>query len=664
MGLIRFATLSLVGAFVIAGLPAASIAQEKPALLPLASFFQHPGFTDAAMSPNGRLVAAKMIHKDGPVMLVVIPVDTLVPRVVMRSASDVAQFRWANDSRLVFTLTDRDVALDEITRGPGLFAINIDGSDPRQLADRRRTGVRSNSSDKFLPMQTTMISAVGKQDSDFIFVNTLEYEKPAGTIVNLVQLNTKTGRAVKVPRPGHTVSWLLDESSEPRIAITAEGKNMAVHYRDPASKEWRKLQEFDLRSPDVIAPLGFGPDGSLYTLARKGEDKLALYLYDLKKNALADQPIIRLKDHDFQGSLIYQRDQLVGLRYLAQSVATLWFDDDMKKLQADIDNKLPSTNNSLSLGRRSETPFVLVHAASDKEPGATYLLNTETGKMNLLGRVHPQIDPASMASMEAMRYKARDGMEIPAYLTLPQGAARKNLPLIVLVHGGPWVRGGYWRWSPDAQFLASRGYAVLEPDFRGSTGYGYRHFAASFKQWGLAMQDDLADGAKWAIEQGIADPKRICIAGASYGGYAALMGVLKDPQLFRCAINWVGVTDINLLYDAHWSDVTDVTTTWSLPVLVGDQKTDEALIKAASPLVNAAKIKQPLLLAYGTEDRRVPLVHGTRFRNAVSVNNPDVEWVEYNGEGHGWRLVKTRLDFWGRVERFLDKHIGVKAAGQ
>jgi dipeptidyl aminopeptidase/acylaminoacyl peptidase len=228
----------------------------------------------------------------------------------------------------------------------------------------------------------------------------------------------------------------------------------------------------------------------------------------------------------------------------------------------------------------------------------------------------------------------------------------------VLVHGGPWARGGRGGWEPQAQFLASRGYAVLEPEFRGSSGFGLKHLRAGFKQWGLKMQDDVADGAKWAIAQGIADPQRICIAGASYGGYAALMGLIKDADIFKCGISWAGVTDINLMYSVQWSDIDDVSKRYSMPIMIGDQDQDAAQLKATSPLENAARLKQPLLLAYGGSDRRVPLVHGTKFRDAVKQTNPDVEWVEYPEEGHGWTLLATSVDFWNRVEKFLNKNIG------
>jgi dipeptidyl aminopeptidase/acylaminoacyl peptidase len=266
-----------------------------------------------------------------------------------------------------------------------------------------------------------------------------------------------------------------------------------------------------------------------------------------------------------------------------------------------------------------------------------------------------------MGRQQFIRYKARDGLEIPALLTLPPGDKRSGLPLVVLVHGGPYVRGSTWGWNPQSQFLASRGYAVLEPEYRGSTGFGVKHFKAGWKQWGLAMQNDIADGTRWAIAKGIVDPKRICIAGASYGGYATLMGLVNDPDLYKCGVDWVGVTDINLLYNGSWNFASDMSAEWKkygMPDMVGDQVKDAAQLKATSPLEQAARITQPVLMAYGGVDVRVPIYHGKKFYDAVTRTNKNVEWIEYPEEAHGWRLPKNSIDFWTRVEAFLDKNIG------
>jgi dipeptidyl aminopeptidase/acylaminoacyl peptidase len=260
-----------------------------------------------------------------------------------------------------------------------------------------------------------------------------------------------------------------------------------------------------------------------------------------------------------------------------------------------------------------------------------------------------------MAEREFARFEARDGLEIPVHVTRPP-ISSGPAPMIVLVHGGPWARAAGWSWDAESQFLASRGYVVVEPEFRGSHGYGSKLFRAGWKQWGLAMQDDVADAARWAIAKGYADPKRVCIAGASYGGYSTLMGLIRDPALFRCGVQWAGVTDIALQYDQQWSLAEDEVNAWGLPVLIGDREKDAAQFAATSPLQLAAKIRQPVLMAHGEFDRVVPIEQGTRMRNALR-HNPNVEWIEYPTEGHGWMLEANNVDFWSRVERFLDRHL-------
>ncbi len=355
------------------------------------------------------------------------------------------------------------------------------------------------------------------------------------------------------------------------------------------------------------------------------------------------------------------RDKLLGFTMQSDADSTLWFDPAMKAVQAEVDQLLPNSANLITVPARPETPWVLVTAFSDVQPRTLLLFNTETKAFKRIGSERPAIKPAQMGTQEVVRYKARDGLEIPAWLTIPPGGKRTGLPLVVMVHGGPYVRGGAWGWRAETQFLASRGYAVLEPEYRGSTGFGEAHFRAGWKQWGLGMQNDIADGAKWAIAQGIVDPKRICIAGASYGGYAALMGLVNDPELFKCGVNWVGVTDIELLYNGSWGFDDNISASYrkyGMPTLVGDPVKDAAQFKATSPLHQAARIGQPLLLAYGGADRRVPLYHGEKFYKAVKKTNPNVEWVVYPDEGHGWALPKNQIDFWNRVERFLERNIG------
>jgi dipeptidyl aminopeptidase/acylaminoacyl peptidase len=307
-------------------------------------------------------------------------------------------------------------------------------------------------------------------------------------------------------------------------------------------------------------------------------------------------------DFDVHAEFIVSQQQLLGLRYVIDAEVTQWLDPAMAALQQRVDAALQGLVNRLSVPLRGDSPWVLVESFADVQPQRSFLFNRETGKFVALGGAHPQIDRREMAQTDFFRIEARDGRRIPAYLTLPAGEPKKPLPMVVLVHGGPWVRGMSWRWDAEVQFLASRGYAVLQPEFRGSTGFGREHFEAGFKQWGRAMQHDVADAARWAVKQGHADAQRICIAGASYGGYAVLMGLINDPDLYRCGIDWVGVSDIGLMYSIGWSDISDRFREYGMPRMIGDPKEDAAMLDSVSPLRRAAEIRRPLLMAYGAWD--------------------------------------------------------------
>jgi dipeptidyl aminopeptidase/acylaminoacyl peptidase len=628
-------------------------------LLPVEGFFQNPVISQVSLSPDGQHLGMLVALADGRVRLATMQIDSSTPKVIAGvDGADVASFNWVNNNRLVFDLTDRQIAVGDKREGPGLFAVNRDGTEFRRLIERTSNLVTASSMQRVLSSLHALHSVDHTTLTDEVYIAEFQLNNLGELVaVNLLRLNTVTGRFTTQERPGNSRAWVIDQNGKPRVTTTFEKGVVTIFYRDLVTDRWRKLAEFD--ALDIgFEPSAFGPDGTFYVVAAPRRDKKALYTYDLTKNQLSPEPVFSLKDYDFQDGLITSANNVLGVRFESDAPGTFWFDERMKKIQKAVDEALPATANRLEVASKAESPFVVVHASSDVQPTRYLLYNTRTAKFTVIGSSQPAIDPRQMAHMDMVRYPARDGLEIPAYLTKPRGIDSKNLPMVVLVHGGPWVRGGSWRWNSEVQFLASRGYAVLQPEFRGSTGFGYRHFHAGWKQWGLKMQDDIADGVRWAIQQGIADPKRICIAGASYGGYATLMGLVNDPQLYQCGINWVGVTDINLLYSVTWSDTSEESIRWGMPRMIGDRDKDAAQLKATSPIMQAARITKPLLMAYGGSDRRVPLVHGTQFRDAVKTHNPRVEWILYLDEGHGWSLIKNRVDFWSRVEQFLDRNIG------
>ena len=608
-------------------------------LLPPELFFENPSFIQATLSPSGTHAAVVVGSAEHRHALVIVDLGTRQLTPVARLTDlDIGWVRWVSDERVVFRGYDFRNSLARSHGATQMQAVNIDGSRYRTLD--HHWGMRP--------------AAVGAQDSSWMAVSYWE----AQDFGNLQLIDTLSARYRSVEHPPRTNHWLLDGRGELRAALTLREGRAAMHWRD-AQGQWKQLRESDRFTGDLPGLEAVLPDGQLLVTASPGRDTRALFRYDPAANRIAEQPLVAVEGFDIDPhELVWRGDQLAGLRFIADAEVTVWLDPEMKALQAEIDQRLGATVNVITPPRRGNSPHVLVHAYSDVHPSRFFLWHRGERQLTLLGQSRRAVRPEQMAAMDFVRYAARDGLSIPAYLTLPPGGAKKNLPLVVYVHGGPWVRGSTWGWQGDVQFLASRGYAVLQPEFRGSTGFGARHFRSSFKQWGLAMQDDLTDGARWAIAEGIADPKRVAIIGASYGGYAALMGLVKEPELFRCAVSWVGVSDIDLMYAAHWSDAPGVWKDFGMPQMIGDRVKDAEQLRATSPLQQAARIRNPLLIGHGKLDRRVPVEHGRRLYAAVKPHNPAVEYIEYDEEGHGWYKPETHVQWWQRVVAFLGRHLG------
>jgi dipeptidyl aminopeptidase/acylaminoacyl peptidase len=632
---------------------------HQKGMIPVANFFEYSQISRVTLSPNGKSMAAIVNNEKGRLMLVTIDPYSLEIKVLARySDSDVGSVSWVNNERLVFTLIDRKTELGETMQGPGLFVISKNGGDIKQLI-ARSYGDQSNSTNKrLLSARHRLHSVIRTGSSNEIYVTETEMNTSLkSSNFNLRRLNVDTGVAVGLPSPEYTNSWVINNEGEPNLAISSLNAKQTIYYRDFEKQKWEKMFP-DVDNDEEYTPLFMDKKGSVYVQTYRGKNFLSVYRYDLNTKKFDDEALFASDQFDFSGSLMGNPNtgELIGMAYETDAPAFVWFSPEHKKLQEKVDALLPATINSLQISRDKKT--IVVRSSSDVNPGSYSIYQTEQEKLIPFGKTHALIDPSKMSQKDFVTYQARDGMPIPAYLTLPKGKTAKNLPLVLMVHGGPYVRGVRWNFNPEVQFLASRGYAVLEPEFRGSQGYGKKHEQAGWKQWGLTMQDDLVDAVQWAVKQGYVDPKRVCIAGASYGGYATKMGLIRDPDLYQCGVSWVGVSDIRLLYTDTTSDMIDETEKYWLPIRIGDLSKDKERFDATSPLRQAERLTKPLILAYGGEDRRVTLQHGTDFYDAVKKHNKDVDWVLYKNEGHGWRLKENNIDFWTKVEKFLNQHIG------
>ncbi|HXD05876.1 MAG TPA: prolyl oligopeptidase family serine peptidase [Burkholderiaceae bacterium] len=631
-----------IGVSVAAGLCAASVqAQSLPTI---DDFFRTPALSEPSLSPSGRYLA--VVTGDGNVgaRLGVIDLDDRKnSRVVARfDGSDPTHPRWLNDERLIFEGRDTDEA-SALRRNFGMWAVDRDGSNLKPLGRGGFGGTTSNGSDDVIVYRARWSNL--------------------GDLVSVVPLtlNTRTGVALEMgPWPdAHVVDVLFDVSGKARVTVARFEGRQRIYWRAASETQWRLVSdEAVLKSPG-IDPLWVDAD-ELYVGAPAGKEGVrAIYKYDLALKRLEPEPLLKIDGFDYLGSreVEHGSGKTLGIHYEADAAGSYWLDPWMKAAQTAVDALLPGTINKLLCTKCVGAPRLLVSSYSDRQPPIYYIFDTGTKKLDLIGASRPWINPAQMATQEFVRIAARDGRSIPTYITSPRGKSDAPRPAVVLVHGGPTVRGNVWGWNAEAQFLASRGYVVIEPEFRGSYGFGWEHLSAGFGQWGQAMQDDVTDATLWAVKSAHVDAGRICIAGASYGGYAAMMGLVREPQIYQCGVNWVGITDPALMFDLPYSDISEDEKRFGLPVLIGDPKKDPELFRKISPVAQAARITKPVLMAYGSFDRRVPMEHGKQLRSALAGHNKDVEWVVYSYEGHGWGSRENRNDFWTRVEKFLERNL-------
>ncbi len=651
----------ILGASALLSAAPLSLAQTQAAP-DAAKYFARSQMTGAALSPDGKRLAIRSIGKEGRAMLSVLALDTMQPvPVFLADDDDVQDFLWVNNDRLAFDLEDTTAPVADLDAAPGLFAVDHDGKRLKALVERQQRWLKNGADTQRLqPWNTFLLNGnTLRQGNDVFVVRPEAFDSKSSGFYKLLRLSTVSAIAEEIDAPLHSQQWHTDPTGQLRVVTTYKDDKASLRWRDPATSEWKVLREYNPFTDDGnLRVRHVGADGRLYVAARRGSDRLSMWTIDPATGEFSAQALASSPRFDVDATIIDRRDRVLGLRFTIDAEVTQWLDPDMQTLQQQIDKVLPRTANRLSVPWTGDEPWVLIEAAADIQPTLYFLFNRSTRKFTRLGARRPDIDSKKQAATDLHWLKSRDGLNLPTWLSLPAGVAPKNLPAVVLVHGGPWVAADRWYWDAEVQFLTAQGYAVIRPQFRGTQGFGAAFEVASHRQWGRTMQNDVADATRWAIEQGFVDGKRVAIMGASYGGYSALMGLARDPELFRCGVASVGVTDLDLLYGASWSDTSDAFKRHGLPKLMGDRVKDAAELKANSPINLATSIKQPVMLAYGEKDRRVPIQHGQAMRRALAdAGNKQVEWITYAKEGHGWRDPATQVDFYNRVAAFLAKHL-------
>ena len=632
----------------------------------LQSFFRHADIDAVRLSPSGHWLAITTGAPSGRRILVVVDLEGKTPATIAASYvdADVRSFDWVNDDRLVYNLIDLEEGNGNQGFGPGLVSARRDGSETRRLIDLRSAffAERRGPATPPLTVDHRLLSVPAGSGNEVIVGKYRVNGEGDLTAVLPGRLDVTTGRLLNLASgaPDHAMYWWFDATGTPRVVETLFKGQVEYWWRGATDSEWRSIGRFPAQAVG-FEPLFVDAAGTLFVTASTLSRRSVLKRFDFTKMKPEAEPIVSTPGFDFTGRLLTDSTRSVayGVRVETDARTTVWFRPDMQAIQKRVDAHLPGHINEIDCHRCDDPDILLVHSYSEQDPGSYWIFRPQTDAWQPVGQVRRDIDSRASAQVDFQRIKARDGQDLPVWITArPVEAGGKPRPAVVLVHGGPWVRGNYWGWHPEAQFLASRGYVVIEPEFRGSTGFGEVHFRSGWKQWGATMQDDVADATRWAIGQGLADKSRICLAGASYGGYATLMGLIRDPDLYRCGVAWVGVSDPRLLFQSTWaSDSSSEARNYGLPQVLGDPVTDAAALARVAPVERAAEIRAPLLLAYGAQDRRVPLAHGRSLRSALQAAGRDPEWVVYGDEGHGWLRTANQIDFWGRVERFLGTNL-------
>ncbi len=616
--------------------PALTPRMEKTRTI-IAQMTDPKGIRMMTLAPDGKHLAA--IAWTGLAnALMLIDTDTEVARVLIPP-----QFRsgwtgliqplrvhWISNESLAVDFNDGDCAV-----------VGFDGHRGRVLGDRFVRMISPENPNE--PAQWAIVGVEG------FFHGT-----------NIHRVNVVTGESINVPigLPGDLVSAVFDRSGHLRAARTREtkwltpGAKITNWYRHNEASPWQQLAQASV-TEDLWTPLGVPDDSdTLVVLSRDGRDTWAMFNYDVAVRRMTEMRIGHPTE-DLIGTDEDATQNIIRATTHGLKPTTYWFDPRWDQLQRSIDKVLPDAVNILRGDPRGK---ILVLSYSDRDPGRWMLFDTNKMTLHEIARSKQGIDTSAMQPMQTLTYAATDGLTIPAYLTLPDGPARPR-PMIVYIHGGPVARDE-WGWNLDVQLLAAAGYVVFQPEFRGSAGFGRKFEQAGYRQWGLAMQDDVTAGVKAMVDRGIADPARICIYGASYGGYAALWGLIKTPQLYRCGISLAGVTDIGERF-SDWSDTnsSEVGREW-LRFAVGDIGTMAAQFDAVSPEKHAEQIHVPVLLAHGTDDERVPIGHSKRMASALKAARGSVETHWYDDEGHGLVKVADIRDFDAALLDFLDRNIG------
>jgi len=642
MSVITTVTAILLMSIVSTGLVADTNKQASE-LIPLEVLFGNPTRTQARIAPDGAHLSWLAPSADGVLNVWVQPIDrSRPPRQITDDQVRGIRFHgWSQDSKRVFYLQDQGG--DENWH---LYGVGLDGEAARDLTPFE--GVRAEN----------LITDPKHPDEVLVGLN-----KRDPSLFDMYRLDLASGELVlDTENPGDVVGWITDADFRIRAAEAMDPTNgdTIVRVRNADDAPWRELLRFPFGENG--GAYGFDESGDrLFVTSSLGSDTTRLLAVDADSGKVLDE-LAASPNSDVDGVLIHpteHRIQAVEFNYLKPEWTVLddAIRDDFAYLRDVADGSLSIADRTLADDRW------IVAYQPDDGPVGYYLYQREPRGAELLFVTRPELKEYDLTEMRPVLIPARDGLTLPAYLSLPAHIDAKRpespLPMVLLVHGGPWARDE-WGYDPQAQWLSNRGYAVLQVNFRGSTGFGKAFLNAGNNEWGVgAMQHDLTDSVKWAVEQGIADPKKVCILGGSYGGYAVLAGLAFTPDLYACGVDIVGPSHIKTLFESippYWAPMKK-----EMVLRVGDVEQDQALNRRISPFFHAERIEAPLMVLQGANDPRVKIAESDQIVSAMRERDLPVTYIVFPDEGHGFARPENRLDANARIERFLAERLGGRA---
>jgi len=610
-------------------------AAEPPPKIPLRDFFKNPLSSSYLLSPDGNTLSYLAPWETRMNIFVRPTAGGEAKRITSDKERDIREYFWKGNQFVVYA---QDKKGDENFH---LFRIDLKTGEVKDLTQFPK--VRAELVDDLEDIsENEIVMMMNKRNAE---------------VFDAYRLNVATGEMKMIAKnPGHVDHWVTDHKGRILAATESDGVNATLLTRPDEKAPFKKVLSTNFR--ERVTPEFYTFDNKeIYATSNIGRDKVAIVKIDpataKETGTIYENPEVDVDSLAFSK----KRKVLTYAEYTTWREERKYLDPQTEKMYSAIEQKLPGYQIDLVGNDHEEDKFV-VAATSDRTPGSRYLFDAKTKELTKLVDVAPWLKEDQLAPMKPIEYKSRDGLTIHGYLTLPLGRDPKNLPTVMIPHGGPWARDE-WGYDPEVQFLANRGYAVLQVNFRGSTGYGRKFWEASFKQWGKTMQDDLTDGVQWLIKQGIADPKRVAIYGGSYGGYATLAGVTYTPDLYAAAVDYVGISNLFTFMKTippYWKPFLD-----QMHEMVGDPEKDKDLFTAMSPALNADKIKTPLFVAQGAQDPRVNKAESDQIVQSLRKRGVDVEYMVKDNEGHGFNNEENRFAFYEATEAFLAKYLKQKS---